>query len=71
MSSITSSAYPVVTTSNDGDLFTIVRNGQLMKMNRAALQAFIETLAPDNFIALTDTPGTMVGHIDRDWETTG
>jgi hypothetical protein len=65
MSSITSSAYPVVTTSNDGDLFTIVRNGQLMKMNRAALQAFIETLAPDNFIALTDTPGTMVGQAGK------
>jgi len=65
MSSITSSAYPVVTTSNDGDLFTIVRNGQLMKMNRAALQAFIETLTPDNFIALTDTPGTMVGQAGK------
>lgn len=61
MSNITSSSYPVVTDSQSGDLFTIVRNGQVMKMNRAALQAYIESLAPNTFLALTDAPGTFVG----------
>lgn len=45
MSRITSSSYPAVTDSQDGDLFAIVRNGQLMKMNRAALVELIQTLA--------------------------
>jgi len=61
MSNITSSSYPTVTDSQGGDLFTIVRNGQVMKMNRAALQAYIESLAPNTFLALTDAPGTFVG----------
>lgn len=44
MSQITSSTYPVTTTSADGDLFVIVRDGQLMKMNRAALDVYVSTL---------------------------
>lgn len=65
MSSITSSAYPVVTTSLDGDLFAVVRNGQLVKMNRAALTAYIQTLAPNTFLALTDAPGSFVGQAGK------
>lgn len=65
MSSITSSAYPVTNQSGDGDLFLIVRNGQTLKMNRAGLQAFIESLAPNTLIELSDTPGTMVGQAGK------
>ena len=65
MSSITSSAYPVVTTSVDGDLFAVVRNGQLVKMNRAALTEYIQTLAPNTFLALTDAPGSFVGQAGK------
>lgn len=61
MSSITSNSYPTVTVSKDGDLFAIVRNGQLMKMNRQALTDYINQLAPNTLIALSDTPGSYVG----------
>lgn len=61
MSSITSKSYPTVTVSKDGDLFAIVRNGQLMKMNRQALTDYINQLAPNTLIALSDTPGSYVG----------
>ena len=46
MSRITSSTYPVVTDSQDGDLFAIVRNGQLMKVSLSALVEYaIEQMA--------------------------
>lgn len=61
MSNIASSTYPTVTVSKEGDLFAIVRNGQLMKLNRAALQAYIEQLAPNTLISLSDTPVSYVG----------
>lgn len=65
MSSITSSAYPVVTISQDGDLFVIVRNGQLVKCTRAALGEYISTLAPNTFLSLSDSPGTYVGQAGK------
>lgn len=61
MSSITSSSYPVVTVSKSGDQFAIVQNGQLKKLTRDGLQAFIESLTATTLIALTDTPGSYVG----------
>lgn len=61
MSSITSSTYPTVTVSKSGDLFAIVRNGQLMKMNRQALTDYINELAPNTLISLQDTPVSYVG----------
>lgn len=45
MSSITSSSYPVTTTSADGDLFVIVRNGQTMKLTLAGLVEYVVSQA--------------------------
>lgn len=61
MSSITSSSYPVQTSSKATDQFAIVRNGQLMKLTRAGLEAYIKTLSPNTLIGLTDTEGSYVG----------
>lgn len=61
MSNITSSSYPVTTISQDGDLFVIVRNGQVYKVTRGALSTFIQTLSPQTFLELPDVPGTYVG----------
>lgn len=61
MSNITSSSYPVVTVSKDGDQFAIVRGGQLMKMTRQALTDYINQLAPDALIELADTPVSYIG----------
>lgn len=61
MSQITSKAYPVATVTKAGDQFVIVRNGQVYKVTRDAMSAFIESLAPNTLISLSDTPGTYVG----------
>jgi hypothetical protein len=61
MSSITSSAYPVVSVSTANDQFTIVQNGQLKKLTRDGLTAFLQTIAPNTLIALSDTPVSYVG----------
>ena len=61
MSNVTSSGYPVQTTSKAGDQFTIVRNGQLMKLTRAGLDTLINSLAPGTVLELTDTPASYVG----------
>jgi len=61
MSNITSKSYPVQTSSQGNDQFAIVRNGQLMKLTRSGLEAYIKTLAPNTLIALTDVPGSYVG----------
>ena len=61
MSSITSSAYPVVSVSTANDQFTIVQNGQLKKLTRDGLAAFLQTIAPNTLIQLSDTPVSYVG----------
>lgn len=61
MSNITSSSYPVVTVSKDGDQFAIVRGGQLMKMTRQALTDYINQISPGALIELADTPVSYVG----------
>lgn len=61
MSSITSKSYPVVTISKDGDLFAVVRDGNLKKMTRSALGEYIQQLAPNTLISLTDTPNSYAG----------
>lgn len=62
MADITSSTYPVVTDSKEGDQYTIVRSGQLKKQTRAALDEHISGLQYSNFIGLNDTPNTYVGN---------
>ena len=59
MSIITS--YPSTSISQDGDTFVITRNGQVYRVTRAAIQAFIESVTPQTFLELTDSPGTYVG----------
>lgn len=61
MSNITSSAYPVVTVSKAGDQFAIVQGGQLKKLTRDGLAAFIQSLQPNTLIKLPDTPNSYVG----------
>ena len=61
MSNIASSTYPVKTSTKSGDLFVIVRNGQLQKVNRAALEAYIKELSPGTLLSLTDAPNSYVG----------
>ena len=65
MADITSSTYPVVTDSKDGDQYAIVRNGQLKKQPRSALDEHIETIAVSALIELSDTPGTYVGQVGK------
>lgn len=62
MSNITSSAYPVVTVSKAGDQFAVVQNGQLKKLTREGLGAYIQELAPNTLISLSDTPGSYIGN---------
>ena len=61
MSNITSASYPVITVSKAGDQFVVVQNGQLKKLTRDGLAAFIDGLAPDTVLELTDTPASYVG----------
>jgi len=61
MSNITSRTYPVQTNSKANDQFTIVRNGQLMKLTRSGLDALIKSLAPETVLELTDTPASYIG----------
>jgi len=61
MADITSKAYPVVTDSEGGDQYTIVRNGQLKKQTRTALDEHITDIAATDFTGLSDTPGTYIG----------
>ncbi len=65
MSNITSSSYPVQTSSQGNDQFAIVRNGQLMKLTRSGLEAYIKTLAPGTLLSLSDVPGSYVGQQGR------
>jgi len=65
MSNVTSSTYPVQTTSKGGDQFTIVRNGQLMKLTRGGLDALVASLAPQTIVQLSDTPNSLVGQAGK------
>ena len=65
MADITSSTYPVVTDSKDGDQYAIVRNGQLKKQTRSGLDEHIESIAATDFLGLSDTPGTYLGQVGK------
>jgi len=65
MSNITSKGYPVQTSSQGNDQFAIVRNGQLMKLTRSGLEAYIKQLAPGTLLSLSDTPSSYVGQQGR------
>lgn len=65
MADITSSTYPVVTDSKEGDQYAIVRQGQLKKQTRSALDEHIADVAATDFKGLSDTPGTYVGEASR------
>ncbi|HEY9818621.1 MAG TPA: hypothetical protein V6D20_22850, partial [Candidatus Obscuribacterales bacterium] len=61
MSNVTSSSYPVITVTKSGDQYLVVQNGQLKKLTQAGLAAFIDGLAPDTLLELSDTPASYVG----------
>ena len=71
MSQITSSAYPVTTESQEGDLFPIVRNGQLYKLSRSGLESYIQDLIDDTMYQANVATTAQLDSLESDVNTTG
>lgn len=65
MSNIASKAYSVVTVTKAGDQFVIVQGGQLKKVTREGLATYIQSLASNTLITLTDGDKSYVGQAGK------